>query len=408
MEKVVFLDRDGTINREISYLYRTEDLEILPGVPQAIALLREHGYRIVVVTNQAGVARGYYQCEDVEHLHEYLNQELKKQGAWIDEFFYCPHHPEHGVGAWKKECACRKPGTGMFEKAAEHMEIDKNASWMIGDKLLDVEAGHNFGIRGILVGTGYGSEVQKELTESGGKSVYDHYAETLLDAARYILEMEKEENRMKVINYLEELMERYPVLAPVQEDIWNAYEHLKTCYEGGGKLLVAGNGGSCADAEHIVGELMKGFVKKRPVSEDFAEKLTQEDPEKGLELAAKLQGGLLAIALNGHPGLSTAYLNDVDGNLIYAQQTYGYGKPGDVLLAISTSGNSRNIEYAVLTARALGMKVIGLTGRDGGKLGKMAHVSIVVPETETYKIQELHLPVYHALCLMLEETFFEY
>lgn len=211
---------------------------------------------------------------------------------------------------------------------------------------------------------------------------------------------------MKERSYLEELISRYPVLEPVQNDIWNAYEQLKTCFENGGKLLVAGNGGSCADAEHIVGELMKGFVKKRPVSASFAELLKQADSQKGEELAEKLQGGLPAIALNGHPGLSTAYLNDVDGNLIYAQQTYGYGKPGDVLLAISTSGNSKNVEYAVLTAKALGMKVLGLTGKDGGKLGKMADISIIVPETETHKIQELHLPVYHALCLMLEETFF--
>ncbi|GLB31388.1 hypothetical protein LAD12857_33110 [Lacrimispora amygdalina] len=211
---------------------------------------------------------------------------------------------------------------------------------------------------------------------------------------------------MEPMNYLEELLTRYPVLTSVKAEIKEAYEILENCYKNGGKLLIAGNGGSCADAEHIVGELMKGFVKPRSVSGDFAQKLLKADPVRGKELADKLQGGLPAIALTGHPGLSTAYLNDVDGSLIYAQQTYGYGKEGDVLLGISTSGNSKNIMYAMAAARAIGMKTIGLTGKDGGQLKETADVSIVVPEKETYKIQELHLPVYHALCLMLEERFF--
>lgn len=208
------------------------------------------------------------------------------------------------------------------------------------------------------------------------------------------------------MKYLEELMERYPALAGVRAEILKAYEVLESCYENGGKLLIAGNGGSCADAEHIVGELMKGFVKRRAVSGEFAEKLMEADPKRGKELAQKLQGGLPAIALTGHPGLSTAFLNDVDGDLIFAQQTYGYGKKGDVLLGISTSGNSKNVMYAMAAAKALGMKTIGLTGKDGGQLKTAAGVTIVVPETETFKIQELHLPIYHALCLMLEERFF--
>ena len=201
-------------------------------------------------------------------------------------------------------------------------------------------------------------------------------------------------------------MERYPVLDVVKDDVRKAYELLEACYEQGGKLLIAGNGGSCADAEHIVGELMKGFVKRREVSDSFAECLRNADEVRGAELAKKLQGGLPAIALTGHAGLSTAYLNDVDGDLIFAQQTYGYGRPGDVLIGISTSGNAKNVMYAMTVAKALGMKTIGLTGKDGGALKREADVSVVVPETETFKIQELHLPVYHALCLMLEERFF--
>lgn len=211
---------------------------------------------------------------------------------------------------------------------------------------------------------------------------------------------------MEPMKYLEELVERYPVLDVVKDDVRKAYELLEACYEQGGKLLIAGNGGSCADAEHIVGELMKGFVKRREVSDSFAECLRNADEFRGAELAKKLQGGLPAIALTGHAGLSTAYLNDVDGDLIFAQQTYGYGRPGDVLIGISTSGNAKNVMYAMTVAKALGMKTIGLTGKDGGALKREADVSVVVPETETFKIQELHLPVYHALCLMLEERFF--
>ena len=211
---------------------------------------------------------------------------------------------------------------------------------------------------------------------------------------------------MNEMEQLDVLIERYPVLAGIRGQVLEAYEVMRECYEGGGKLLVAGNGGSSSDSEHIVGELMKGFIKRRPVTEEFAKALEAADPERGPELAAKLQGGLPAIALTGHAALSTAYLNDVDGDLIFAQQLYGYGKPGDVFLGISTSGNSKNVVYAMAVAKAKGLKTITLTGRDGGIMGRTADVAVIVPETETYRIQELHLPVYHALCLMLEEHFF--
>lgn len=205
----------------------------------------------------------------------------------------------------------------------------------------------------------------------------------------------------------EELFVRYPVLETNREDILKAYKVLEACYQKGGKLLVAGNGGSCADAEHIVGELMKGFKKRRPLSSELQKRLDLENTEHGARLASSLQGSLRAIALDGHPGLATAFANDVDADMIFAQQVCGYGDQGDVFLGISTSGNSKNVDYAVTVAKAKGLSVIGLTGKDGGKLGKRADVAIIVPEPETFKIQELHLPIYHALCLMLEEGFFD-
>lgn len=205
---------------------------------------------------------------------------------------------------------------------------------------------------------------------------------------------------------LEELVTRYPVLEAVREKIEEAYQVLAECYAGGGKLLIAGNGGSCADAEHIVGELMKGFVKRRELPKELQAGLKAESQEHGALLAASLQGSLPAIALNGHPGLSTAFANDVNADMVYAQQICGYGMPGDVFLGISTSGNAKNVDYAVTVAKAKSMKVIGLTGRDGGRLARRADVAVVVPEQETFRIQELHLPIYHVLCLLLEEAFF--
>lgn len=211
--------------------------------------------------------------------------------------------------------------------------------------------------------------------------------------------------KTEIYKHIEVLVNRYPVLNSVKDEIVEAYFLLVESYKNEGKLLIAGNGGSAADAEHIVGELMKGFKLPRKLNENFTDKLISENEELGTVLAESLQGALPAIALDGHPALSTAYMNDCEPLLCFAQQVNGYGKAGDVFLGISTSGNSKNILYAA-TAHAKGMKVIGLTGAKDSKLMQMSDVCIKVPQTETYMIQELHLPVYHCLCLMLEDEFF--
>lgn len=210
----------------------------------------------------------------------------------------------------------------------------------------------------------------------------------------------------RVMEILNRLLQRYPILERNREEIYQAYKLLEECYVKGNKLLVAGNGGSAADAEHIVGELMKGFIKKRPLESDLKQRLIELDKEMGEILAEKLEGTLPALSLNMNIGLNTAFLNDVDGLLILAQEVYGYGNAGDVFLGISTSGNSVNVNYAAVIAKAKGLKTIALTGKDGGKLKDKVDVAIIVKEMETYKIQELHLPIYHALCEMLEERFF--
>lgn len=190
MDKVVFLDRDGTLNAEVNYLHRTEDLRILDGVSQAIGALRRAGFKIVVVTNQAGVGRGYYTEQDVEHLHAFMNEKLAEQGAHVDHFFYCPHHPVHGIGAYKKVCHCRKPGTGMFEMAQKYYAVDKAHSWMIGDKLIDVQAGRNFGVHTALVGTGYGAE-ERETAQKTGNVPYEIFGDSLWDVVQELLEREE-------------------------------------------------------------------------------------------------------------------------------------------------------------------------------------------------------------------------
>lgn len=202
------------------------------------------------------------------------------------------------------------------------------------------------------------------------------------------------------------LISRYPILETIKKDIIDAYLIMEECYQHDGKLLIAGNGGSAADSEHIAGELMKRFKTPRPVEPFFAEKLKSIDPIRGEDLARNLERGLMAIPLVAHEALSTAYINDVNGLGVFAQQLFGFGRSGDVFLGISTSGNSKNVMSASVVARAVGIKVIGLTGADGGELARVADIVVKVPENETYMIQELHLPVYHCWCLMLEDKFF--
>lgn len=210
----------------------------------------------------------------------------------------------------------------------------------------------------------------------------------------------------RLLKHVDVLIKRYPVLEVCKKDIISAYELLEEAYSAGRKLLVAGNGGSASDSEHIVGELMKEFKLKRKIFSAQIDRLMKIDAEMGTVLAEHLQGSLPAISLVGEPSLTTAFMNDAVPVLIFAQQVNGLGKAGDIFLGISTSGNSKNVLYAAVAAKSKGLKVIGLTGQKENRLMEFADVCIRVPETETYRIQELHLPVYHCLCLMLEEKFF--
>ena len=202
---------------------------------------------------------------------------------------------------------------------------------------------------------------------------------------------------------LDGLVARYPCLAPLRETIRAAHNLISGCYAVGGKLLICGNGGSCADAGHMVGELMKGFLLPRPLPAGEREALLAAG---GGALASRLQCGLPAVSLAAHQELVSAVANDLGAELAYAQQVQALGRPGDVLVGLSTSGNAENVANAALVARARGLTVIGLTGADGGRLRELADVLIAVPAKETYQVQELHLPVYHAQCAMAEQAAF--
>jgi D-sedoheptulose 7-phosphate isomerase len=203
-----------------------------------------------------------------------------------------------------------------------------------------------------------------------------------------------------------EMLNRYSQLAPLKEPIAKAAETLIKTFVNGGKVLVCGNGGSCSDADHIVGELMKSFEGRRPLSKPLQEKLKQLSPETGAMLAEKLQQGLPAISLTVHSALITAIANDISGEVIYAQQVVGFGNTGDVLIGISTSGNSQNVIDAMIVAKAKGLTTIGMTGETGGKMKEWSDILLNVPERRTAYVQELHLPVYHALCMMVEKEIF--
>lgn len=205
---------------------------------------------------------------------------------------------------------------------------------------------------------------------------------------------------------LNELLERYPVLKACEKEIEAARELLIKTYENNGKVLCCGNGGSCSDSEHIVGELMKGFISLRPVGNEFMSKLEALGFEDAEYITKNLQGSLPAIALGSQSGILSAFANDVAADMVYGQMAFGYAQPNDVLIGLSTSGNSKNVVYAAKVAKAKGAKCIALTGARDSKLSAICDVTIKVPETETFKVQELHLPVYHYLCASVEKHFF--
>ncbi len=207
--------------------------------------------------------------------------------------------------------------------------------------------------------------------------------------------------KKETLGILERTMNDHPALVVCRNDIIKAYKILVSCYENKGTVLICGNGGSAADSEHIVGELMKGFLKKRPLP--TSDKVAIGDER----LSNNMQGALPAISLVSQTSIATAFMNDVEPDMVFAQQVFGYRSEQNVLIGITTSGNSKNIINAIKIAKAFNMNTIGITGETGGELQRLCQVTIKAPESETYRVQEYHLPIYHALCAMVESEFFE-
>ena len=207
-------------------------------------------------------------------------------------------------------------------------------------------------------------------------------------------------------NFVNAFFDRHPDLTCIRSEILTAAELWASVLGNGGKILLCGNGGSCADCDHIAGELLKGFLLKRPLHQEFQDKLTVYG-EFGAEIGRKLQHGLPAISLCSHSAPISAFANDVDGDLVFAQQTAAYGNPGDILVGISTSGNSKNVTAAMMVGNAKGLHTMALAGRDGGTIGKLSEIAVISPQQETYRIQEDHLAIYHLLCAMVEYELFE-
>ncbi|MCK5821859.1 MAG: SIS domain-containing protein [Bacteroidales bacterium] len=205
---------------------------------------------------------------------------------------------------------------------------------------------------------------------------------------------------------INDLIKRYSALESCVGDIEEAIQVIIACYSNNGKLLICGNGGSCADADHMVGELMKSFEKQRPVNDELRNKLSSVSKERGSSIAGRLQKALPAISLNAHSALYSAIANDIDAEIVFAQQVLGYGEKGDILIAISTSGNSQNVIDAAITAKALGLMVISLSGQSGGMMKQYSDIAVCVPADNTAEVQEFHLPVYHTICKMVEKSFF--
>ena len=365
--KFILLDRDGTLIEEKNYLHDPDDVKILPGVIEGLKKLSGEGYKFIVLTNQSGIGRGYFDDQDMFLVNAKISSLLLNEGVEILRFYHCPHAPE-------EECECRKPKPGMVYNACSELGffID-NIYCVIGDKKSDIELAENIGVKSILVLTGYGRASFRD----GVCSSY--IAEDLEDAAKFILNDVRKSDMPNKKIFLDNIAEH--------KDLLDRLDHIyvPTCkaaqliadrLRSGKRIFLCGNGGSAADAQHMAAELSGRFLRER----------------KALD----------AIALSCNSSAITAIGNDFSFEDIFVRQIEAHGRDGDVLVAISTSGNSINILKAVVKANEMGLVTIALTGEGGGEVGKIADMLIDVPASSTPRIQEMHLLIEHTICEMIE------
>lgn len=382
----VLLDRDGTIIHERHYLASPDGVELLPGAAEGLRMLQQAGYGLIVVTNQSGIGRGYLTEDTLAEIHAVLERLLAAEHVQLDGILYCPHTPQDN-------CGCRKPQLGMLQRAAELFHFDPARAIMIGDKPADIELGRRGGMKTILVRSGYGRE--HEL--AGLKA--DLVCDDLTAAAKAILS-NKREGPMSTFTATQTATAATPELTLIEEHIACSVAAKqamgKQCGEvivaiaraisdslrNGGKLLLCGNGGSAADCQHIAAEYVSSLNHRYP------------------------RPGLASIALTTDTSILTANANDFGFEGVFARQVEALGRPGDVLIGLSTSGNSENVCRAVMAAKENGILTVAMTGESGGKLAGIADMALKVPASNVMYIQECHLVAGHLTCALVERHLF--
>lgn len=368
--RYVILDRDGTLIVDKNYLHDPDEVELLPGVVDGLKKLISEGYGLIVVTNQSGVGRGYFGESEVQAVNSKLSALLNSHGIDVLGFYHCPHTPEDN-------CGCRKPAIGMVCEACRELCFSLgDVQCVIGDKTSDVSLADNLGVPSVLVLTGYG----ESCLNNGASPSF--CAKNMMEAANYIINYE--EQRLSILKIFDENIEEnirlLKELRMVGREIERAVSVMTDSLKNNGRIFVCGNGGSAADAQHMAAELSGRFLKER----------------KALD----------AMALSSNPSVITAVGNDYSFAEIFARQVEAHGRGGDVLIAISTSGNSMNIVNAVKKAKKIGIHTIGLTGCSGGEITKITDILIKVPSSSVPRIQEMHLLIEHTLCEMTEQILF--
>lgn len=364
----VLLDRDGTVIRERNYLASPDHVELLPGVIEGLRLFRRAGYGLILVTNQSGIGRGYLTEKILGQIHRELERQLAAEGVYLDAILYCPHTPEDN-------CVCRKPEPGLVQQAVLRFGFDAADAIMIGDKPADLELGRRCGMRTVLVRSGYGRQ-----TEAAGP-VADFICDDLLTAARALLSSMSDLELIRE-HVARSIAAKQAMLERCADLIASAATEIGSCMRNGGKLLLCGNGGSAADCQHIAAE--------------FVGMLNHHFPRPGLP----------AIALTTDTSILTASANDAGFESVFARQVQALGRRGDVLLALSTSGNSPNVCRALQCARESEVLTIALTGDSGGAMASVAGICIRVPDSVTQYVQECHIVIGHLICALVERQLF--
>jgi D-glycero-D-manno-heptose 1,7-bisphosphate phosphatase len=362
------LDRDGTIISECHHLCDPDQVELIDGAASGLRELIEMGLGLVIVTNQSVVGRGMIDEAGLERIHGRLRQLLEAQGVQIDGIYWCPHRPEAG-------CACRKPGTALLEQAARDLHFEPATSFVIGDKECDIDLGRSVGATTLLVRTGHGAEVAATARPD---FIVDDLGHVPSVVRRFLDARDPALARAHLLRAAETLrLAAEACAAPIA----TASALIAAAFARGGKLLLCGNGGSAADCQHMAAELVSRMSK------DFDRR------------------ALPAIALTTDSSFLTGFANDSGFDDVFVRQVEALGNRGDVLLAISTSGQSGNVLRAARAARDRGMEVVALTGALG-PLTALSDVSVAIPATDTQHIQEAHLAAEHAICALVELRLF--